>query len=304
MIHQRWRVCLWLGAALVLADTLADAAPNPNASSGGETLWRWQGRYVRIVPQDTSDAPPNDHPARLTPQELAPLLTALQVTRPTKRRFNRKISEHHQLPVFGDQELETLARALSRGLARAGPRQDIVFFITGDHDAGVRGMFKNHDVNTARAFLRDGKLNLIFGEVHGSYSGRAVADTGSRRSTADPPWVLVTAEGIRYHTQGDRVRRDWVVIDPSAVLEQYRRRGWQIPAVGAGPVGGGSATPDPTAADARPSVTTHLAAQLRVLKDLRGQGLITEEIYKERVHRLLDEQLPQRSPQQREETRP
>jgi hypothetical protein len=296
MTRHRWAALAWLAAVIVFVDAMAGPVPDSNVPLGDEKLWQWKDRYVRIEPQDTPDAPSNDHPARLIPQELLPMLSALQVTRPSKRRFNRKINEDRQLPVFTDQELETLAQALSKGLARAGPREDVTFFITGDHDAGVRGMFRNHDVNSARVFFRGGELNIIFGEIHGTYSGRAVEDTGSREGPAARPWALVPASGIRYHRQGDSARKDWVVIDPRTVLDQYRERGWHISGKAGEPVRGEPAPPDASPATDTPKASTGapLEAQLGALKDLRERGLITEEIYKERVHRLLDEQLPQR----------
>lgn len=299
---RRLAVAASLTAAIVLAHGAGAVPPDPSEPPKVRALWQWKDRFVRIEPQDQPDAPPNDHPARLTPQELLPLLSALQVTRSAKRRFNRKISEDWQLPVFTDQELETLAQALSKGLAEAGPREDITFFITGDHDAGVRGMFRNHDVNSARVFFRDGDLNIIFGAIHGAYSGRAVEDTGSREGAASRAWALVPASGIHYQQQGDIARKDWVVIDPQTILDQYRQRGWHIsgeagevppdlPLPATPSTGAESATGTPKAAPAAP-----LEVQLGVLKDLRERGLITDEMYKERVHRLLDERLPQQSP--------
>jgi len=294
-------------AGSVLSCSIVSAVEDPV-----RPLWERQGRYVRIVPQDLSTAPPNDHPVSLPPGEVEAVLSALQVEFPATRRFRRKVEADWRLPVFDPQEGEILGKAISLGLGQAGLRQDLVFLVTGDHDVGVRGLFRKHDLNSGRVFYRRGRLNIIFAQVHGAYPPSAagtppVSALGSRTPGEAPPWRVVQMPGVDYHRQDGGERHDWVEIDLQTVLSgldwtpgQMTPRGFAQDRVSPGSQAAeqGSGTAEgsvPQAAGAsaaapRPGGGTPLGVEgrLALLKRLRERGLISKEVYDARVKETLD----------------
>lgn len=278
-------------------------------------IWEQQGRYVRIVPQDMSTAPPNDQPASLQSEQVETVLGALQVEFSGTRRFRRKVAEDWQLPVFDAQESEVLGKAASLGLGLAGPRDDLVFLVTGDHDVGARGMFRKHDLNSGRIFYRGGRLNIIFSQVHEVYDPSAAGTLpasaiASRRPREDLTWKILKIPGVDHHRQDGGDRGDWVEIDIQAVLThlgwtpgQMKHQGFvedggaadkAATEQGSRAVEGGGAV----AAGATGDVASHLQdgrdstldveGQLVLLKRLRDRGLISQEVYDARVKEILD----------------
>ena len=214
---------------------VSDAAPEDRASSA--QLWKWQQRYVRIEPQAASNAPANDHPVDFTSRQIGIMLDTLRVVTPQKKRFfsRDKPAPETGEPVFADSELEVLSDSLSRGLAKAGPGEDIVFVTTGNYDRAFGGVLKEREVNTGRVFYVDGKLNLIFGEIRGEFSeprgaGSMVAYPavnpvpGSRKAPVPHEWNIVLEPGVSLYEHNRVSRSDWVLIDPDTSLARYEEK--------------------------------------------------------------------------------
>jgi hypothetical protein len=330
-------VCLW-------AVSLSGVAGAKDTASA-RSLWQWQERYVRIEPQAERDAPPNDHPITLTPQQIGVMLDGLKVRIPNQKRFFFRSRDKQQgVPVFSERELQVLSDALSRGLAQAGPREDIVFVMTGNVDLAFGGAVKDRETNTGRVFFRDGQLNIIFGDIHGEFpqprgAGALVAyparipQPGARSKTRAHEWRLVLGPGMALHHEGDTTRTDWVRIDPDVAMARYEKeqklkeraspaavvketselaaeqealrrkvealeKEMGVEAQGGVPKSGAAAPPPKKAtvapagvATASPPPESELERRLRVLKRLRDQGLLSEEIYKAQVEEALKEGL-------------
>ena len=209
------------------------------AEGGGSSnvLWKWQERYVRIEPQDISNAPRNEHPINFTPQQIGIMLDALRVVTPQRKKFfsRNKGDPQEGAPVFADRELEVLSDALSRGLAKVGPREEIVFITTGNYNRAFGGILKERTVNTGRVFFVNGKLNIIFGEIRGKFSeargaGSMVAYPavnpvpGSRQSSVKHEWEIVLEPGISLYEKDRLTRSDWVLIDPDTTVTRYQQK--------------------------------------------------------------------------------
>lgn len=214
----------------------AGEAASKDRSSSTE-LWKWQQRYVRIEPQAASKAPPNDHPINFTPEQIGIMLDALRVVMPQRKRFfsRDKPAPETGAPVFADSELEVLSDSLSRGLAKAGPGEDIVFVTTGNYDRAFGGVLKEREVNTGRVFYADGKLNIIFGEIRGQFSeprgaGAMVAYPavnpvpGSRKIAVPHEWNIVLEPGVSLYQHNHASRSDWVLIDPDTSFARYEEK--------------------------------------------------------------------------------
>jgi hypothetical protein len=218
--------------------------------------------YVRIE-RIEAGAPDNSHPFSISADELRRSLASLQV------EGGVSISVK---PLFNEEELKEIAPHLVAALAKAGPREDVTFAVTGKH--GFLGRYSSKSVTTGRVFARDGQLNVIFGLVHELYEGRELGDSltpsfppGSRAPRPDRIWKIVPTSG---RLADGRV--DWVMLGmakPPAPVEK----------AGAAP-----AAPAPPAVDSR---YQEIEDKLGVLNRLKEKGLITEEEYKERRRAIL-----------------
>ena len=283
-------------------------------------LWKGDDQWVRIERQDDPAALPNDHPASLGTAAVANALGALRM-----RVVDPDTGAESQRPVFTHDELGRLAPPVALGLTKAGPRQDVTFSTLGSHARGTGDLIKAICVNAGRVFYEDGKLNVIFGELQTNYRkrnvyGRVDEDFNPRRQglrvrTNKLSWTLAALPGIALHATGNGgVRDDWVTIDPavagsqaaavpqavaavpgssslSAAASQPAQRSPPAPAAPPGPTANAAIGPGTTTTpeSAPPNSVTDLERRLRILKEMRDKGLISQEIYDAKVRELLSE---------------
>lgn len=259
------------GGSLLLASLLVAGCAGMSASAGGgrpagdpvaSDLYRGDYSFVRKVTAE--DGGPNEHPWSVTPVALRAALATLRVG-----------SGKQDQPLFLDPELDEIAPPLARALAEVGPREDIGFAVTGYH--GMFERLQGRQVTTGRLFVRDGKLQMVLGLVHGEFEqtlrGSGVLrefTLGSRRVSLD---ARGSAHGGAWRTVGEG-RSDWVAVARAEVVapELQHRPAADQPAMGAGV--------DQT--------TAKFAGRLRVLQNLRERGLISEEEYLDKRRAILD----------------
>lgn len=294
---------LWLLAGLSLA--VAGCA-SAGRSDDRQVVWRSGADYVRIEPQEAEGAPPNDHPARFTPAEVRTLLASIEVA---ERHwfFGFGGAEGEAEPLFLDAELERIAEPLARALAAAGPRADVTFAVSGRRYDELTGLLGTTTTTTARVFRRDGRLNLIFGDVLADrraeirhrdhpYAGyvseldrlRNPPRPGARSARDGVDVALGSAApGIELAAANGERRADWLTIEPEAILTRARGSvpGEREEAVPSAPRRSGTASPAMDEAAPAPAVE----ARLRRLKDLYDQGLLSESLYEELVREALDD---------------
>ena len=205
-------------------------------------------RIERIEP----GAPPNAQPASLSVETLTRGLARLQV----------EMGMGSAQAVFTDDELAEIVPHLSTALAKTGPGEDVAFAVAGRH--GLFGAHSPTTLTTARVFVREGQLNVIFGMVHQPYqdSDVGVAPSfapGSRSPSRGALWKL-GGRGVRLAEK----RTDWAMLDLGA-----------LKADAAAPVAG----------DGR---YREIQERLRTLERLKADGLITEEEYRDRRRAILE----------------
>ena len=364
-LSQLLRLTLALSLTLVLSSCSIFGI----GDSSAKTLWEQDDQYIRIVSQDAPKAPPNDHPVTLSSEQIKTVLGLLQVNFKQKEKtFSTRTSQNQA--VFTEEQIDLLGDNLSRGLSKAGPRQDITFALVGFYRIGLANFVKVRRVVTGRVFYHDDRLNIVFGRIRGDYpepkgAGALVAipperdmTPGSRTAPKPYKWTIKTEPGIDVYTNGSRARQDWVLIDPKAAIASAAARQQQAQfdqqsaaqgteklqeeatrleseqqalrekvdqleqeletvkqdqapeggvAAGAAVGVGAKTTVDSQTAGSADAVSTvssgrtngvsdqateaTLEQQLTLLKRLRDQDLISEEVYRERVEELLDEAL-------------
>jgi len=260
---------------------------------GGKNDW------VRLEPKDDPSAPANQHPAQLPGVAITSALASIAFT-----------EDDESEAIFTPAETQQLGDRLSQALARATPDQDVTFRSTGTRSIGGK-ILKGIAISSGRVFQEDGKLNLIFGDVHAKAKTKTIYGQweedfseprpASRAKVAKHDWALVAPAGAQL--QG--TRNDWLVFNsvqlaaaaaaapPAGTTSTTASSAPQLaaPAATAAPVTGAAATPPAGTSAPSPaagvSPEADMERRLRKLKDLHDQGLITDEVYRAKVEEIL-----------------
>ena len=221
-----------LGAALLLLPLESKALSLlPSFGSKGTVIWSARHQYVRLVPQGAVDGktpPPNSQPVHLGVAQLRAALGGIDQVDVK----NTVVAHAGTRPVFTADELDDLVPALVHGLANARPDQDVAFVVE-----GAPGWEEHPQLQAigGRVFFRDGKLNLIFGNVGRLVGFSALRVQGGYNLTPDMRthpirvgvrakpiphhWVLSLRDGMSFHSNRSGVLRDdWVELDIPKVV--------------------------------------------------------------------------------------
>lgn len=239
-------------------------------------LFRSRDQYVRIVDQDRVKGvkeQPNEHPVLLDEQQIRMALATLEFILPGQDKSS---------PVFDKPELDVLEKYISTGLSQAASSEDVVFGVIGDYRA-VYGLAKEQMYTAGRVFYRNGKLNIIFGNVHGKYWANAdrrlyPLAPGSRFQPVQHAWRLLDQPDQEFYQGTDGPRTDWIVLD-LASMEARAALGEKAAAQAVGTQGG------------QPyyGVQKSVEERLMILNDLKNKKLISDEEYeKKRLDILKD----------------
>jgi len=274
-------------------------------------IWQQQDQFVRIEGQDRDSilVPANDHPAAISANLIRKTLGSLEV------QFE---GEENPVPVFSQDELEILGEEVSRGLAQAGPHEDITFAIAGTHRGHAA-----RDISTYRLFVENDRLNLIIGTLHGKHTensdrsgyplvpgSRQYIPLDQRQTTTG--WTIVPRAGMKYKTNGAitsdiLTRPDWLILNPTAEtfreaakmleessqfeaeqqeinqkIEAMQRSIEQMKQTST--TGTPMAAPVPVA----PMAVDKIEQRLQILQQLKNKGLINDDDFRAKKQDILD----------------
>lgn len=257
-------------AVLLVLCLLATGCSTIKAITTGKDdkeFFRSREQYVRIIKQDEMKGvktPPNDHPVLLESSQLRTALSSLEFVLPKKDKSS---------PVFEKPELDVLEKYLGIALEQAGPDEDVSFAVVGNYLA-VYGIAKEQMSTSARVFYKDGKLNIIFGDIHAKYYANVDRRVyplapGSRFLAKNHEWKLLSYPYQEFYMGPDGQRRDWLVIDLAAMAAR-------------------SAMGEKEMATMPPHAKT-VEERLKVLEDLRAKKMITEDEYKTKRESILSD---------------
>lgn len=295
----------------------------PAQAGSKETLWQsGKNQHLRLVPQETSldDTPPNDHPVTLDEEALRQALEQLQ------RRDKRWFGEEVIYPVLSQTQRHILAQHLVEGLARARPDQEIVFALAGKGANPRANLSFSGSLYTAgRVFYLDDRLHLLFGDFlrprdrgreamagqFGEYDVKYNFRYGQRarhRAAYRIKEPLVRVDGIESQTIDGKKRPDWLIIDIAAAAEatrlERRRAERETPAGQALEQAAQAARERfelraemarmrkemrALSGDTPGSDSTDIRKRISTLEQLRRDGLISEQEYREKRRAILSE---------------
>jgi hypothetical protein len=214
------RTILLAVLALILSGCGANLLGGKDAEISS-VIWKHRDQFVRIESQDrgATQAPANDHPINLSAEQIRNMLGSLDV------QFE---GDEKPVPVFTFRELEILGEAISSGLAQAGPREDVTFAIAGIHREFI-SFATDRSISTYRAFVENGRFNLIIGTLHEEYVENTERRMyplvpGSRKYTPPNPrmriktWQIMPEAGLELKTIDGRERHDWLVLNTDPEL--------------------------------------------------------------------------------------
>lgn len=250
-------------AGLVGCSTLKSITSNTDSKQ----LFKSRDQFVRIVKQDSvkgAKLPANGHPVSLDEGQIRMALSSLEFMTPGKESSS---------PVFEDPELDVLARYLPIALAQAGPEEDVAFAVVGNFKA-VYGLAKEQMYTSGRVFYRDGKLNIIFGEIHGKYWPNAdrrlyPLAPGSRFKSTVHTWALLNQPDQEFYSGPEGQRTDWVLLDLASMEARAA-------------MGEKAATPQTPAALPYYGTQKSVEERLQILNDLKNKKMITNEEYEQK----------------------
>jgi len=295
-----WRAVV-VSSLLVATAVLYSGAVDARSK---DTIWEGDDQSVALAPQDEPDAPPNEHPVTLQPQEIESMLSGL--------RFRHADQEEDTPPVavFNKEQVKVLGDALAKGLSRATPSQDVTFSVVGAHRLAPGAFALRNRLTAGRAFFRDGQLNVIFGDIQSPYRkkniyGRLEEDFyprnyGSRAPSETEGSLLVASTGASLRDEPGGRREDWIVFAASGAseaatsapreTEPVKSEQRHMPATTAGfepaPAPRDSAKTHPAAAPGAGALPD-IEQRLETLKRLREKDLISEQVYREKVDEVL-----------------
>jgi hypothetical protein len=124
-----------------------------------KNLWSSGDQFVAIEKQDRQQGVavrPNQHITEISVERVRAMLESMEL-RPTGKDKN--------MPLFNEDEIKILSEYIPVGLALSGPDEDVTFAVIG-HYVEAMGGLKKREVSTGRVFYQDGRINIIFGDIH------------------------------------------------------------------------------------------------------------------------------------------
>ena len=294
--------------SVALAVLLLIGAPSTQPSAeefNGVSIWEGREQFVRIVPRDGGSA--NKHPAKFTKLQMRGALS----------RVGYSDGGNEIVDLFTKEELNFIAPIILKGLASAGPGDDVVV-----NSIGLRKVFigfTKPQILSLRIFVDDSGLNVLVGDIFSdpelSNNGymKVLNDTRlkefkipSRAAIFDPKvtWVLKGQDpGVVIK------RQDWAVVpsnlwiaptsdmppemaktqkDLQTQLQQIRQQMQQIQQGGgtAGAPSAGFIPPQQPSAVTAP--TRSVEDRIKTLDDLKAKGLLNAEEYAAKRKHILD----------------
>jgi len=277
----------WSVAGLLVGYFCATMTCPPSAhAASNAVIWERGDQIVKLVRQDDDSAAANDHPASITRGEIKAMLETLRF------RFADEDPGGVSVQVFTRTDIDNLGKAIATGLDRATPSQDLIFHVISARRISSGAFARRNRVCAGRVFYRDGKLNIIFGQIQSPYRKKNLygqisedfypRNYGSRTTATKHDVVLLQNETVSLYQSNGVVRNDWLVMQPGVVAPPKPST---TSAIATETASGGPS--EETIAPS--SAAENVEERLQALKQLRERGLISEDAYEAKMKDILQD---------------
>jgi hypothetical protein len=262
------------GLRLMVVTVLLNSFFVSSALAGDKKmLWQSREQFVAIEPVEKDAEGKNTHPVTITTENLTTLLAAIDL-----RDGDTPAAE----TLFTQESLQNLVPYLQQALQTAGPGDDVTYAVIGLYKS-LYGLAKRPKVTTGRLFFRDNKLNMIIGlaqqDVNDRVDRRLEPFTpGSRQKVANGDWKIVPHGGSDFfHLK----RKDWIVFNNAlGKISPVTSTSTPSPV----PTSAPAAVP----ANPTPTETRNPSERIKVINELKNNGLITDDEYRIKRQQILD----------------
>ena len=220
-----------------------------------------------------------EHPLTLSVTEWERILSSIQV-QSRKDTFLFTVAKNPPEPAFSAEQVTYLARGLQKAFSRAHPDEFVVFGFSETRSPQLT------EITTGGWFVEGQRLHLVLANYRHSVSMKHIRDQiwqDPLHSNTSPSYEIVP--GPQQAFGRDKGLAGLLSAETPELLINYKALLEVKPILPTAPSSPGSPQTAPAPA---PPVEPSLQERLRMLKNFRDQGLITEEEYRDKKKQLLD----------------
>ena len=236
-------------------------------------------RFVRLQvstkDHDAESAQPFSHPFHWSAEQWKPILRSIQVQKRSQGLPFFPVPSGLALPAFTPAEVDYLSETLTRAFAQAQPSEVVVFGLTSPKTQEIT------EITTGAWYVKDTQLHLVLGNYREAVTMSSVREL----LWQDPLHMIAGAlyEFVPGPHQSLTREDDWIGTFLIPEARQLTLTYHQL-SLGAHPEEGGHMPGSPPFAYPDSS----LEGKLQRLKQIRDDGLITEDEFAAKKKALLD----------------
>ena len=236
-------------------------------------------RFVRLQTSTrdhhTERSQPFSHPFQWSAEQWKPILRSIHVQKRDQGILFFSAPNGPTLPAFTPAEVDYLSETLTRAFAQAQPSEVVVFGLTSLKTQEIA------EITTGAWYVKDAQLHLILGNYHEAFTMSNVRELLWQyplHMIAGALYEFVPGPYQSLHREDNGLGTFLLPEAPQLTLA------YQQLSLGVSPVDGGHEQGSP------PSVypNSSLEGKLQRLKQIRDDGLITDDEYAAKKKALLD----------------
>ena len=262
-------------AVLAVACSLGSVATSRVVCGMCEEPDRFVRLQVSTRDRHAESTQPFSHPFRWSVEQWKPILRSIQVRKLGQGVLFIPVPNGPTLPAFTPAEVDYLSETLTRAFAQAQPSEVVVFGLTSQKTKEIS------EITTGAWFVIDTQLHLILGNYREAFTMSSIREllwqdplhmiAGALYEFVPGPYQSLPRE--------DNGLRTFLIPEAPQLALTYQQL-----SLGAPPVEGGHEKGAPSSA----YTDSSLEGKLQRLKQIRDDGLITDDEYAVKKKALLD----------------
>jgi hypothetical protein len=262
-------------AVLAVACSLGAVPANRVACGMCEESDRFVRLQVSTKDHDAESGQPYSHPFRWSAEQWKPILRSIHVQKRDQGILFIFGPNGPTLPAFTPAEVDYLSETLTRAFAQAQPSEVVVFGLTSPKTQEIT------EITTGAWYVKDAQLHLILGNYREAFTMASIRELlwqDPLHMIAGPLYEFVPGP-YQSLTREDKGIGTFLIPEAPQLALTYQQL-----SSGAPPVDGGHEKGSPPSAYPDSS----LEGKLKRLKQIRDDGLITDDEFAAKKKALLD----------------